>query len=1297
MDSPSDRRCRRSAGPGKWRCSETALPSNSYCEKHHLQKSKQSQKIIHGDRDDDRDRKSRELKIRGGRRSDVSGRRGEFIGSEKNKKKERREKEFSGGSEEEDGLVLTEMLARERRKEEKFGVKGSKVGSGNSVKEIVDSGEGKTNSFEKHGSSAREKKPLEKDKSNKSKECGSLMCHQCQRNDKSGVVFCSSCRRKRYCYECLEKWYPEKTWDEVEDACPYCCGNCNCKACLREVLVIKDIWKDIDSGVKLEQLKYLLYKALPVLRHIYGEQSSEIEIEADIKGSQLTENDITRCKLDKSERLYCDNCNTSIVNFHRSCPRCSYDLCLTCCQELREGCQPGGNEAETSHQQFVERANFQVAHKDDNVPRSRHGRESQVGSVSNDKAYMSSYFPDWRANANGSIPCPPSVRGGCGASTLEFRRVFKANWVTKLISNAEDITSQYKPPDVEFSIECSSCQPNGSDGNSNSRSNLRHAASREEGCGNYLFCPNAVDISDDEIEHFQRHWMRGEPVIVRNVLEKTSGLSWEPMVMWRAFRETGANVKFKEETRSVKAIDCLDWCEVEINIHQFFKGYLEGRMHRSGWPEMLKLKDWPSSTLFEERLPRHNAEFIAALPYSDYTDPKSGLLNLATRLPEGSLRPDMGPKTYIAYGFSEELGRGDSVTKLHCDMSDAVNVLTHTTKVNIAPWQCKNIKRMQNKHAAKDLQELYGGVDPKVGIDRRSLKRAYRDKIIVTDCTKDGSMEHDHFLLEEKHKKVRKLDKEQSDTNAPFSNSMDLKSEGLDESKPGMGHSVSPENRKNSSIGTELLHVNDSKPHSLDYDESNMTQSLGCNDNPDKGSFLENSGRKITSNKLKVEPDKCSLSSSVDERGNLFVGILDKKSSMSEHNVKFEAESFPENNDKGITDQKMEGFGMKESSSSSSRVDKDNLETTTMDHTLGAEENVRNISGKDQMDENVYSSELNASSTAENMIVKLNNQRDEQSEEEGNCFSNGADVSERNFSAGNVTSLTNHATFDVNAVGSDREGLADLSASYVENIKCSNDVAVMKHTNEKDILGIYSFGDNGCNGPESKESDQAPIKDIQNNDESQIVNGGAVWDIFRKQDVPKIIEYLEKHRKEFCHIDNQPVNSVIHPIHDQTLFLNDRHKKQLKEEFDVESWTFEQYLGEAVFIPAGCPHQVRNRQSCIKVALDFVSPDNIEECIRLTNEFRMLPKNHRAKEDKLEPSECTCSTVSPSQVRFSCISDQFLKECPLDCLPIKNNHASGFVVICQCFIGFSALQVKKMVLYAVSSAVKEAQSLMPKS
>ncbi|KAJ8567732.1 hypothetical protein K7X08_019940 [Anisodus acutangulus] len=71
---------------------------------------------------------------------------------------------------------------------------------------------------------------------------------------------------------------------------------------------------------------------------------------------------------------------------------------------------------------------------------------------------------------------------------------------------------------------------------------------------------------------------------------------------------------------------------------------------------------------------------------------------------------------------------------------------------------------------------------------------------------------------------------------------------------------------------------------------------------------------------------------------------------------------------------------------------------------------------------------------------------------------------------------------------------------------------------------------------------------------------------------------------ENCYLDGnsegqrkrRKAREVVHPIHDQVFYLTAYHKKKLKQEFGIEPWTFVQKLGEAVFIPAGCPHQVRN-------------------------------------------------------------------------------------------------------------------------
>ncbi|CAK9214658.1 unnamed protein product [Sphagnum troendelagicum] len=63
-------------------------------------------------------------------------------------------------------------------------------------------------------------------------EIGSRMCHQCQRNYKAKVVYCSRCNRKRYCSPCIQAWYPLLSEKDIAAGCPFCNGNCNCKACL---------------------------------------------------------------------------------------------------------------------------------------------------------------------------------------------------------------------------------------------------------------------------------------------------------------------------------------------------------------------------------------------------------------------------------------------------------------------------------------------------------------------------------------------------------------------------------------------------------------------------------------------------------------------------------------------------------------------------------------------------------------------------------------------------------------------------------------------------------------------------------------------------------------------------------------------------------------------------------------------------------------------------------------------------------------------------------------------------------
>ncbi|KAF7311702.1 JmjC domain-containing protein [Mycena indigotica] len=98
--------------------------------------------------------------------------------------------------------------------------------------------------------------------------------------------------------------------------------------------------------------------------------------------------------------------------------------------------------------------------------------------------------------------------------------------------------------------------------------------------------------------------------------------------------------------------------------------------------------------------------------------------------------------------------------------------------------------------------------------------------------------------------------------------------------------------------------------------------------------------------------------------------------------------------------------------------------------------------------------------------------------------------------------------------------------------------------------------------------------------------GYATWDIFPADVTPELRQKLD-------------------PIHGQHLYLNDQMLAELANG-GIFSYRLHQRQGDMVFIPAGCAHQVHNMSDCIKIAMDFVSPENIRRTVAVTKEFPVI-------------------------------------------------------------------------------------------
>uniref|UniRef100_M1C1L7 Transcription factor n=3 Tax=Solanum tuberosum TaxID=4113 RepID=M1C1L7_SOLTU len=672
--------------------------------------------------------------------------------------------------------------------------------------------------------------------------------------------------------------------EEIQRICPACRGSCNCKVCMRGDNLLKVRIREIPAQNKLQYLYSLLSAVLPVVKHIHNQQCFEVELEKKLRGNGM---DLGRTKLNADEQMCCNFCRIPIVDYHRHCSNCSYDLCLSCCKDLRDATKLVQDDR---GKQFLGRADCRET-------------TSKDVKLSNVHLNILSKLSDWKADSNGSIPCPPKQYGGCSSSVLSLKRIFKMNWVAKLVKNVEEMVSG-----------CKVCDSG--DLENTSEGKLFQAAHRENGDDNVLYHPLSEDIRSEGIEDFRKQWSRGKPVIIKDIYDVSSMSNWDPIEIWRGVRET-TEEKTKDDNRTVKAIDCFDGSEIDIQIGQFIRGYSEGRIHENGWPEMLKLKDWPSPSASEEFLLYQRPEFISKLPLLEFIHSKWGLLNVAAKLPHYSLQNDVGPKIFLSYGMYEELGKGDSVNNLHINMRDLVFLLVHISEVKLKGWQKTKIGKMEKIFAESD---------------------------------------HKGF--------------------------------------PGDALNVSSE-----------------------------------------GDF--------------------SKFSPVGDRGD---------------------------------------------------------------------------------------------------------------------------------------------------------------GQYADTDSNANEMLVDQESRVTSQTGVDNLSHEDLNGSSLNSSDSS--------------HSGALWDVFRRQDVPMLIEYLRFHWKKHGDSDHVTDDSVPSPLYDGIVYLNEHHKRKLKELFGIEPWSFEQHLGEAIFIPAGCPFQVRNLQSTVQLGLDFLSPESLGEAVRMAEEIRGLPNTHDAKLQMLEVGKISLYAAS---------------------------------------------------------------------
>ncbi|CAH8345638.1 unnamed protein product [Eruca vesicaria subsp. sativa] len=499
-------------------------------------------------------------------------------------------------------------------------------------------------------------------------------CHWCGTRGSEDLISCLSCERQFFCVDCIEK-RNKGSKEEVEKKCPVCCGSCRCKSCLATMSGVteckdsRNVRRDID---RVLHLHYAVCMLLPVLKEINSEDKVEVENDTETKGRNLDERQIHSSESTSDDQQLC--CDSAIVDSQNNCTCSSPVLRLSSDQDRSQ---------ESLSRKF-------------GLVKYSNGIESCKPplSIARDQSLMDGKLKEVK---------------GC-RNNLSLRSLYSLELTSKLEISAEEIVSCYELPEIlDRYLECPFClgrekQSNNSSGDSH----LKEASRRSEDVtGNFLYYPTVTDFQQNNFEHFQTHWSKGHPVIVRSVLKGGASLNWDPVAMFCSYLRNS-------NRKNAYTTDCIDWFEIDIGVKQIFLGSLRGKAETNTCQERLKLDGWLSSSLFKEQFPNHYAEILRILPLPHYMDPRCGLLNIAADLPDSIQTPKLGPCLGISYRSGED-AKPDYVKKLGFETCDMVDILLLVTETQVSTKQIcrirklmKNIGKVRSRNPEKGKESRFG-------------------------------------------------------------------------------------------------------------------------------------------------------------------------------------------------------------------------------------------------------------------------------------------------------------------------------------------------------------------------------------------------------------------------------------------------------------------------------------------------------------------------------------------------------------------------------------------------------------